>query len=507
MYVERKRIQFKPDSNRVITRLFIPGGPDKVKRILNRILDMGEKEAGILLDKTLEIFEGRHRNIKDIFLNHYLRSERYLPEGIEPSMSQRLLIGSYLTLEYSIESAALFNPSIVESPDQSGLKENQKRVIMSFRATGEGHVSSIEFRSGVLDKNCDFVADEVSPYLEASRIFRNMHYEKDKFETKLNLVLQTQEPKDGQNSDVSLQCLILKDILEHLPEQFSYRELLKIVEMVRVKVNFDSPIVDSVVEKIEWIARNNYQVRFSPEMPVSERVIFPVSETECRGIEDARFVKFTDDDGSVSYYATYTAFNGSDAQTQLLETKDFLTFNISTLSGRHIQSKGMALFPRKINGRYTMIARSDGENMFYMQSSDMHLWDHAKKLQIPEYPWEFVQIGNCGSPVETEHGWLLLTHGVGAMRRYCIGATLLDLEDPSKIIGQSEEPLLEPDAFEREGYVPNVVYSCGGLLHNNRLVIPYAMSDSASSIATVNIDELVAELMKNGEKSKVLSRV
>ena len=255
-----------------------------------------------------------------------------------------------------------------------------------------------------------------------------------------------------------------------------------------------TPLLNDTIEKVLWLARSNYELKFREDRRISEKVIFPVSENESRGIEDARFVRFIDDDGEVIYYATYTAYNGFDILPQLLETSDFISFKIRTLNGKEAQNKGMALFPRKIDGRYMMISRQDGENMYIMTSDHLHFWHKAKLLQEPKYSWEFIQIGNCGSPMETEAGWILLTHGVGAMRKYCIGAYLLDLEDPSKVIGRLAEPLLSPTEEEREGYVPNVLYSCGAIINNDEVIIPYSMSDTASGFAVVSVKELLSRL-------------
>ena len=280
-------------------------------------------------------------------------------------------------------------------------------------------------------------------------------------------------------------------ILNQLAEDFSYKELLQRIEMLRAKPQFAADSQNRAFEIIRWLADSNYEVRFHADHRISERVIFPVSKNESRGIEDARFVKFSDIDKAVTYYATYTAYNGSTILPQLIETKDFITFNILTLNGKAVQNKGMALFPRKIGNRYAMLSRQDGENNHIMFSDNIHFWQESQIIQEPKHPWEFIQIGNCGSPLETEEGWIVLTHGVGPMRQYCIGAVLLDLENPAKVIARLDEPLLAPHAKEREGYVPNVVYSCGAIIHNHELVIPYAMSDINSGIATVGVRELM----------------
>jgi predicted GH43/DUF377 family glycosyl hydrolase len=280
-------------------------------------------------------------------------------------------------------------------------------------------------------------------------------------------------------------------ILNQLPEDFTYKELIEKIGILDANPQFSETIQNRTFKIMRWLADSNYEVAFHPDHRISERVIFPVSKNESRGIEDARFVQFFNDNGEVVYFATYTAYNGVTILPQLIETKDFIKFNILTLNGKAVKNKGMALFPRKIGGRYAMLSRQDGENNHIMFSDNIHFWQESQIIQEPELPWEFMQIGNCGSPLETDKGWIVLTHGVGPMRKYCIGAILLDLENPTKIIARLDEPLLAPHEKEREGYVPNVVYSCGALIHNNVLVIPYAMSDINSGIATVVVKELL----------------
>jgi predicted GH43/DUF377 family glycosyl hydrolase len=248
------------------------------------------------------------------------------------------------------------------------------------------------------------------------------------------------------------------------------------------------------LESFRWLAVSNYEINFSSKLAMSERIIFPVSPNESNGIEDARFVRFTDDDGSVLYCATYTAYNGRTILPQFIETQDFLHFRVLTLNGTAVQNKGMALFPRRIAGRYAMLSRQDDQNLFVMFSDSLHYWSNPQMILRPSEMWESVKIGNCGSPIETEAGWLVITHGVGPMRKYCIGAALLDLEDPTKVIGRLREPLLSPEGNEREGYVPNVVYSCGSMLHGRDLILPFAMSDKITAIATVSLNDLLAAL-------------
>ena len=321
-----------------------------------------------------------------------------------------------------------------------------------------------------------FLFDPISDFVETPDLQLDAVYKRNPFQRKLNEM--------GAGNEITAH------ILNQLPEDFTYNELIEKIEILRAKPQFSEANQKRTFKAMRWLADSNYEVSFHADHSISERVIFPVSKNESRGIEDARFVQFFNDTGEVVYYATYTAYNGT-ILPQLIETKDFIKFNILTLNGKAVQNKGMALFPRKIGGRYAMLSRQDGENNHIMFSDNIHFWQESQIIQEPEYPWEFIQIGNCGSPLETNEGWIVLTHGVGPMRKYCIGAILLDLEKPTKIIARLDEPLLAPHEKEREGYVPNVVYSCGALIHNNELVIPYAMSDINSGIATVAVKDLL----------------
>jgi len=441
-------------------------------------MSLSETAAKNLIAQIMIDFSGRHEDIGHIFERHLNEVKDYLPRDAMLSDVQRALIGAYFTKEYSIESAALFNPSIVPHPDQSHLKKGSLRFIMSLRATGEGHVSSIVFRSGVLDRRNTLLFDPISDFVETPDLQLDPVYKLNPFRRKLNEM--------GASNEITAH------ILNQLPEDFTYNELIEKIGILRAKPQFSETIQNRTFEIIRWLADSNYEVGFHPDHSISERVIFPVSKNESGGIEDARFVQFFNDNGEVVYFATYTAYNGITILPQLIETKDFIKFNILTLNGKAVKNKGMALFPRKIGGRYAMLSRQDGENNHIMFSDNIHFWQKSQIIQEPELPWEFMQIGNCGSPLETAEGWIVLTHGVGPMRQYCIGAMLLDLENPTKIIARLHEPLLAPHEKEREGYVPNVVYSCGAIIHNNELVIPYAMSDINSGIATVAVDELLS---------------
>jgi predicted GH43/DUF377 family glycosyl hydrolase len=475
--VKRKPEKILGDSSRVITRLNVPNDPKRITRIIQRVLDLSDTTAETLLAQVMLDFSDRHKDINAIFARHLNKVKKYISDNTVVSETKKALIGAYFTMEYSIESAALFNPSIVPHPDQSNLQKGSLRFIMSLRATGEGHLSSIVFRSGVLDSYNTVLFDPISEYVVTPDLHFDPVYHLHTFRLKLKEMVEDND--------------VIRHLLSKLSDSFSYSELRRNIDALRTKPLFSIDRQNRTFEIIFWLADSNYEVYFENDHLISERVIFPTSKAESRGIEDARFVQFFNDDGQVTYYATYTAYNGVSILPQLIETNDFLKFKISTLNGKAVQNKGMALFPRKVQDRYVMLSRQDGENNRIMFSNNIHFWQESKILQAPKRPWEFFQLGNCGSPLETSDGWIMLTHGVGPMRQYCISAVLLDIEDPAKVIAYLEEPLLVPHAEEREGYVPNVVYSCGSLIHNNELIIPYAMSDIMSGIATVQVDELI----------------
>ena len=422
-FLNRQALYLRPDPARVIVRPFKPATEprdlnptDKTRanNIVERVLALDDREAHAQLAEVLENFQGRHRNL---LVQFEARAEEM--EGAFVSHDcftaiKRQLIGAYFLHEYSFEAAALFNPSIVAHPDQSGAPEGGLRFILSLRAVGEGHVSSLTFRSGSIAANGDVLVDRTS----------------------------------------------------------------------RLATN---PILQS---RITGAGGDEIELAFAPHGDISERVIFPVTETQWHGIEDARFVEFHDE-GQRTFYATYTAYSGTAIRSELLETRDFINFRLIPLMGTASRNKGMALFPRKIDGKFAMIARQDNENLYLIYSDDLYSWSGGTAIVKPKFPWEFVQIGNCGSPVELDEGWLLLTHGVGPVRKYAIGAVLLDKNDPSKILARSREPLVRPEPSEREGYVPNVVYTCGALRHNDQIVLPYAVSDTFSNFATLKIAALL----------------
>ncbi len=477
----RTSIVLKPNNARVLFRPFQFGETNRYLKIIARILSLPEREVARQTETVLADFKGRHQRLGQYFLRRYEQVKEYLPVAeSEVTAARRVLIGAYFTLEYSLESAALFNPSIVPHPDQSGVAEGGLRFVLSLRAVGEGHISSITFGTGTIDAANNITIDEDSPFVTAPEFVPNSIYEKPLFEQKL--------------SEMDRHDDIAKSVMDALDATFTLDQLKATVELVKRQQRTKADEVARAAHDIIALAQANYEMEYDADTDITERVIFPYAPHEANGIEDARFVRFVGDDGNVTYYATYTAYDGKAIFPQILETGDFRHFKIATLNGPEVQNKGMALFPRKINGNYAMISRQDGENVYIMFSEQLHFWYTKQLLLKPTYPWEFVQLGNCGSPIETDEGWLLLTHGVGAMRKYCIGAALLDKNDPTKVIGRVKEPILTPIANEREGYVPNVVYSCGALVHNGMLILPYAMSDYASSFALLPMDELMKNM-------------
>jgi predicted GH43/DUF377 family glycosyl hydrolase len=480
--VRRLDIRLAPDFKKVIPRFFNTGD-DRSKKLIEKVLHIPEQEAEHLVTQVMDEFSQRYRNIRQIWMKHfdminYLMTSKELTDL---SDSKKMLIGSYFTMEYSIEAAALFNPSVVEDPDQSGAGEGEKKVIVSFRATGEGHISSIIFRHGLLDRNAMI-------HIEPAGLFvTEGHAVQQKIENK--------ETLEELFSRMKLPEDIHPGILNRLKDFFSYKKIEALLKNALEKAESIAEEKNKMKSDLLLLGNSGYILHFPADSLLSERVIFPVTFTEKNGIEDARFVKFTNDDGTVSYMATYTAYDGSFILPHLIETNDFLQFRISPLLGKAAINKNLALFPRKINGQYAMLSRIDGINNYIMFSDDLYFWETAIPWQQPRYPWEFVQVGNGGSPIETDKGWLVITHGVGPMRKYCLGASLFDREDPRIELGRLKEPMLVPNEDERNGYVPNVVYSCGSLIHQGQLFIPYAVSDYASSFATIPLEELLDEIL------------
>jgi predicted GH43/DUF377 family glycosyl hydrolase len=422
-FLNRKALYLRPDPARVIVRPFKPeteprdlNATDKTRanHIVDRVLALDSEAVAGQLTDVLENFQGRHRNLLATFEARADVMEQALSAHGTFSTVQRQLIGAYFLHEYSFEASALFNPSIVPHPDQSDAPKGGLRFILSLRATGEGHVSSLTFRVGTISADGSLTVDPTARLASSPRISRRV---------------------SGPDGD----CI---------------------------------------------------ELTFNPDEELSERVIFPVTESQSNGIEDARFVEFRDEDRK-TYYATYTAYSGRAIRSELIETSDFTSFRLAPLKGAAARNKGMALFPRKIGGKYAMIARQDNENLYLIYSDDLYTWDGGQAILKPQFPWEFVQIGNCGSPIELDEGWLLLTHGVGPVRKYSIGAALLDKSDPSKVLARAREPLLRPEPSEREGYVPNVVYTCGAMRHNDQIILPYAVSDTFSNFATIRISALM----------------
>ncbi len=392
-----------------------PTDKTRANHIVDRVLALDRQTCGRELAEVLDNFQNRHRELLGLFERRADEMEVAFADHAQFSQDQRRLVGAYFMLEYSFEAAALFNPSIVPHFDQTGAPAGGLRFILSLRAVGEGHVSSLTFRAGNI-------------------------------------------AADG-------------------------------------RVSFDAPAVFASIPQVTTRTAgpngDELELTFNRDQDISERVIFPVTNAQSNGIEDARFVSF-EDAGSKTFYATFTAYNGRSIRSELIETRDFLSFRMSSLVGSAAKNKGMALFPRRIDGKFAMIARHDNENLYLLLSDDLHSWDGGVAVLKPQFPWEFVQIGNCGSPIELEEGWLLLTHGVGPVRKYSIGAVLLDRADPSKVIGRTREPLIRPEPGEREGYVPNVVYTCGALCHNERLILPYAVSDTFCKFANIRIRDLLS---------------
>jgi predicted GH43/DUF377 family glycosyl hydrolase len=484
--IERQTTKIYPDIKRVVARFFF-NGEARAKAIISQVVAMNDAEVSATVTPILREFSRRHRNITRIFERHCDRVKHlFASQQInfdETDYKKRLLIGSYFTNEYSIESAAFFNPSLIEDTDQSGLEEGEKRVILSFRAVGEGHISSIAFRHGTINRNNDITLIPAGNYVEEAEIIRNSIYHKQSF---------------FQNAvSIKLPDSVMREVMNNLPDTFEYLALKRVIREMQQRYQVDH-LIKKALERLLWLADSYYEINFSLDTDISDRVIFPYSEAESRGIEDARFVKFTDPNGETTYYATYTAYDGITIQPKLMHTKDFYNFKILPLYGEGAQNKNLALFPRMIKGKYVMISRIDGINNYIMYSDKINIWENPEILQTPKYPWEFVQIGNCGSPIETPEGWLLITHGVGPMRTYCLGAALFDLDDPKVEIGRLKEPLLVPTKEEREGYVPNVLYSCGSMIHNQELIIPYGLSDYASGFATVELDKLIQRIKQDG---------
>lgn len=488
--VTRSHIALAPDPTRVLARLFVPGHEfldqeSRASGVLARILALPEDVVCSTLQQVKARYDGRHRDLPGVLVEHYEQIAHRIPDGATLTDERRSLLGAWFTEESSVEGTALFNPSAVPHPDQSNLSSGQIRFILSLRAVSEGHLSCVEFRTGVLGPGNDLRIDDPGPHIEAGRI-RPVPYDRNLLAAKL-----AEEGADDESASY---------LVRRLPAQFDEEDLERALSaLAGQRVTRQGGARTN--ELARRLARCSYEVQFSPVTSIAERVLWPHSPSESRGMEDARFVRFVEDDGSAVYRATYTAFDGEQVAPKIVETADFRSFRMSQLAGPAAKNKGMALFPRKVGGRYLALSRWDRENSSIASSVDGRWWGDPRTVHAPTQPWELIQTGNCGSPVETEDGWLVLTHGVGPMRAYAIGALLLDLEDPSTVIGELRDPLLSPAEDERDGYVPNVVYSCGPLLHGDRLLLPYGVSDSSVRFALVDVPLLLARLKADGPET------
>lgn len=478
--VQRSSVTLHPDRARVLLRPFLPVNDPRAASIWAQVMALSETEVRALWEQVNTEFGERHARTGDFLTRRFEQVRAFLRANKKLSEERRLLLGAYFSHEYSLEAAALFNPSIVPHPDQSDVPPGALRFILSLRATGEGHISSITFRTGLLDADSDITINEPTRYCLEPEQIPSAAYDNGLFARKLEEL--------GLAGDFS------RAALQGLGNPFTLDELRASLRRVGKEFRARDQETGAVTRKILTLAQSNYEVQFAADSRLSERVLFPVTPSQSNGIEDARFVRFEHEDGTHTYYATYTAYDGKMILPQFVETRDFLHFKFITLNGPAVRNKGMALFPRKIQGRYAMLGRQDYQNIYVMFSDHLHFWHATQVVLKPRFPWEFIQMGNCGSPIETEAGWLVLSHGVGPMRKYCIGAFLLDRDDPGTLIGRLREPLIKPNENEREGYVPNVVYSCGSLRHGRQLVIPYAMSDYATTFATLSLDEVLSAM-------------
>jgi predicted GH43/DUF377 family glycosyl hydrolase len=479
--VERVSEQLDPDPTRVIPRFFGPGDEKRLRGIIERIRGLDRAEVAELVKGLRQSFQKKHPDLAMIAKRNYDAVKYLISDEGSIGKKRQLLIGAYFTMEYAIESAALFNPSMVPAIIQDDADVGTTRFVLSLRATGEGHISSAVFRRGTIDRDNRIRIEPVSHYSRQLHVVENRGFEKQTYQKRL--------------IEIGAVGAFTDEVLQHLDESFNFVELKLAIDAVW-ELHKYALSNSATVDKMIAISRANYDLSMPDLNDPSEFVIFPNSDAESHGIEDMRLVQFRADDGGICYYGVYTAYDGSNIIPQILETTGFHTAKIRTLGGLYALNKGMALFPRKVDGRYLMLGRLDNENLFLLRSDDVLFWNEAELLLKPKFAWEIIQIGNCGSPIETESGWLVLTHGVGPMRQYSIGAALLDLDDPSRVIGRLPEPLIVPLEEESVGYVPNVVYSCGGMIHNDELVIPYAISDRSTTFALVSLPELLGELTR-----------
>ena len=483
--VHRTQTVLRADPRRVLARFFVPGHElvlnqeSRASNVLDRFLALSEDDASAALAQVHQRYAGRHRDLDEVLHASYAQIAHRLPPGSDLGTTHRALLGAFFSHEYAVAGAALLNPSVVAHPDQTGLGPGQCRFVMSVREIGEGHISSIGFRTGVFGPDEQLHIDEPDRQLDAGTVIATAQQRE---------LLRAKLEEEGANAE-SLGFLISR-----LPARFDANDLSAAVELLieQRETRRDSA---RVAELARAVASSSYELVHQRDVPLSARVLWPRSPLECRGMEDARFVRFVDDDGTVDYRATYTAFDGQRVCPQLIMTKDFVRFQISLLAGPAARNKGLALFPRRVGGRQLALSRWDRESTTLATSDDGAWWADAAMVHRPVRAWELTTTGNCGSPLETEAGWLVLTHGVGPMREYAIGALLLDLEDPRRVIGDLHEPLIAADTDEREGYVPNVVYSCGALIHGQRILLPYGAADSSIRFAVIDLADLLARLL------------
>ncbi|MHC4118354.1 MAG: glycoside hydrolase family 130 protein [Planctomycetota bacterium] len=478
--VRRLPIRLEPDTRRTIALFFWPG-EQRAKRIIDRVRQLSPERIDELLQGIIERFEPVNPGLEEILMDNFETAVEQAGLAYERDLETRMLIGAYFSKEYAFESAALFNPSIVPARDQPNAAEGSLDFHMSLRAVGEGHISSISFRRGTIDADGNISVTPSTLQVRALKRQKNRMLEKPAFRTSLE--------------EMSVKDPLIDVILSGLPDRFTCLMLEQKIEHYQHQRE-DQETFERVCGQMRLIADSEYEIRREGNLDLEDIVLFPMSKTESQGIEDMRMVRFEDDDGTMKYCGTYTAFNGYQILPQILEVPSPGYALVHIMRGKFARNKGMALFPNRIDGQYAMVGRIDNENLFLLKSHKLYYWDNAVRMIEPQYDWEFVQIGNCGSPILTDAGWLLLTHGVGSMRQYCLGAVLLDTKDPSKVIGRLKGPLMSPTQEESSGYVPNVVYSCGALVHRDMLVIPYGISDKTTGFATVSLQELLNKLQE-----------